>query len=95
MFVFPKTCRGIFFLQAKGLIKVMQGILAAQKGYVESLETADIFTSGEYTIVDVPDKGKAHFFRKATKQTKVPVNPANAKLKALIAVAGDLQGLRK
>ena len=91
MVIFPKTCRGIFFLQTHGMIKVIQGILATQKAYIISLETGDIFSSSDMKNAD--DDGKAHHGLFHKKKARVPVNPANAKLKALIATAGELQGM--
>ena len=99
-FVFPMTCRGVFFKQSAGMIGVLQGALIAQKEYVQSLEKEDMFKDPSADLVLMPDdkdeelkghEAKHHHFHKEKKPER-PVIPPQAKLKAMIAAIGGLQG---
>ena len=93
--IFPKSCRGILFLQTTGLVKVIQGVLGAQKAYIQSLESEDIFMSAESREVPNGEGGKhnkRHLFHKS-KPKMVPMSPAAARLKMMMQKAGELQGL--
>lgn len=95
IFIFPKTCRGIYFLQCGGMIKLIQGIVTAQKGYIQSLETRNVFNPAETS--QEPDKDpnateKAHHNPFHKSKPKPPAHPEAMKLKALLKAAGELQG---
>ncbi len=45
LFIFPVTCRGIFFQQSSGMLSILQAALQAQKSYVQSLEEDDMFSN--------------------------------------------------
>ena len=81
LFIFPMTCRGIFFQQSAGMLRILQGALQAQKGYVQSLETDDMFSDPEIHDAD-EHKPKA----------KPKGSPQAAAMKATIKAMGELQG---
>ena len=106
IFVFPVTCRGIFFKQSAGMLAIMQGALQAQKGYVQSLEKNDMFSdpTSVGTVDDNQDQnGKKessqqhHHHHNVFHDEKKPKSgpnesPQSAAMKAMIGKMGELQG---
>ena len=105
IFIFPVTCRSIFFKQSTGMLGIMQGALQAQKNYVQSLEKDDMFDPASAGPNDGgqnqngkkedlhQEKHHHHAFHHDKKSKPKPKeSPQAAAMKALIGAMGELQG---
>lgn len=101
-FVFPATCRGIFFKQSSGMVAVIQGCLKAQLAYIQSLEKDDMFTTPSSLDVEAMEKepvqegtdSEPHkvLHSKKKPEPKQGVSPQTAAMKAMVTTMGELQG---
>ena len=102
LIVFPITCRGIFLKQSAGMTGIIQGVLQAQQGYVQSLEKDDMFkdpSSVKTTESDQRQDGKkedSHHDMVNHEKPKPKPNPIESpqsvKMKAMVSAMGELQG---
>ena len=80
LFIFPQSSRDVLFMGAAGYVKALQGVLKAQNGYLQSLESKEMFQ---------PSNGQ-------TPETRSPEVAAASVLKGalagLTALHGKLQG---
>ena len=85
LFIFPVTVRMTFFKQSAGFIQLVQGTLKAQIAYLQSLETADIFS--------LPGELKeGHHFWHRSQSRKPAMSLEAANLKGAVAGLGELHG---
>lgn len=101
LFIIPVTSRKVVFKEQAGYIGLIRGTLKAQKAYLTSLETSDMFATAPADDVNGTD-GDAEVQKKKTKKagnkdTSHPAHNVQAKalkgsLDALLGLHGKLHG---
>ncbi|KUJ22025.1 uncharacterized protein LY89DRAFT_391405 [Mollisia scopiformis] len=99
LFVIPITSRTVIFKEQAGYIALVRGTLKAQKAYLTSLETSDMFAPAEVDTTEANGDGSKKK-KKAKKNDKAETHPAHntqakalqGSLKALLGLHGKLHG---
>jgi len=93
--IFPLTARTVVFKTATGYLGALRGALKAQCGYLESLESKDVFSSPQSAKDGPSDNHNEHNHHHFRHQKKAATSQSSAEAQALktaIATLAELQG---
>ena len=94
LFIFPMSCRAVFFKQSVGFIALVKAAFAAQSLYLKSLENEDMFSAPKEDQNGTKHEEKDHFniHHHQPKKSKPAVSSETENLKKAINSIGELHG---
>ncbi|KAF2826010.1 hypothetical protein CC86DRAFT_294491 [Ophiobolus disseminans] len=84
LFIFPVTCRTVVLKEVTGYISLLRGALGANKAFIHSMESSDMF--GQTYVPEPKDK------KNKKKETKRKVKPEIAAIKKMVGAIQELHG---
>ena len=90
--IFPLTSRTVVFKTAGGYIGALRGALKAQAGYLESLESKDVFVRPTKGENEVSGSGHKRHRSHQKKEDIAQPSPETKTLKAAVAALAELHG---
>ena len=94
LFIFPLSCRNVFFKQSIGFLGLVKASFTAQSSYLKGLEDEKMFNASKEGSngIKSDQKSQYHLHHQNPTKPKPAVSPETENLKKIISALGELYG---